>query len=160
MLITSPVRKAKPEDRAAVLAICEQDWSENGQFPLSMPKLEQKVSDILDGKGGIIGLIERKEIEAIMVLEISQFWYTDAWSLGEVLNYVRPEFRRSTNAKDMISFSKRCSDELGIPLVIGVVSNERTKAKLELYRRQLGEPCGGYFLYRRTPLVAAKASIG
>jgi hypothetical protein len=30
--------------------------------------------------------------------------------------------------------------------VIGVVSNERTKAKMELYRRQLGEPVGGYFL--------------
>jgi hypothetical protein len=158
MLITSPVRKAKPDDRDEVLRICVQDHSENGKFPLSVSKLEKKVSEILDDNAGVIGIIQRqREIEAIMILQLAMFWYTDQWMLEEVLNYVRPEFRRSTNAKDMISFGKRCSDELGIPLVIGVVSNERTKPKLELYRRQLGEPVGGYFMYRRAPLVPPRA---
>lgn len=158
MLITSPVRKAKPSDRDEVLRICEQDWKENGQFTLSMPKLEATVARILDGNGGIIGLIERTAgVEAIIVMQIGQFWYTDQWCLEETLNYVRPEFRRSTNAKDMIAFGKRCSDELSIPLVIGVVSNDRTKAKIELYRRQLGEQVGGYFIYQRRPLVATAA---
>lgn len=158
MLVTSPVRKAKPEDRAEVLHICEQDHRENGQFTLSKPKLEATVSRVLDGSAGVIGLIERSAgIEAIIMMQIGQFWYTDQWCLEETLNYVRPEFRKSTNAKDMISFGKRCSDELNIPLVIGVVSNERTKAKIELYRRQLGEQVGGYFIYQRRPLVVPAA---
>ena len=93
-IITSPVRKARPEDRDEVIRICVQDAKENAQFPLSLPKLERKVSDILDGNGGIIGLIERKGIEAIMVLQIAQFWYTEQWCLEETLNYVRPEYRQ------------------------------------------------------------------
>jgi RPA family protein len=57
----------------------------------------------------------------------------------------------------MIAFGKRCSDEINIPLVIGVVSNERTKAKMDLYRRQLGEPCGGYFVYSKRPFLKSAA---
>jgi hypothetical protein len=142
-----------------VIRICEEDWKDNGQFTLSGSKLENMVSRILDGHGGIIGIIQRdRDIEAIIMMLISQFWYTEDYCLEETLNYVRPEYRRSTNAKDMIAFGKRCSDEIGIPLVIGVVSNERTAAKLALYERQLGKPVGGYFFYsRRRPLIVAPA---
>lgn len=159
MLITSPVTKAKPSDKEAVIEICKEDYLENGQFSLSPAKLEQMVSGILDDGKGIIGVIRRNaEIEAVMLLQIQQFWYTDDWCLEEILNFVRPQFRRSTNAKDMIQFAKRCSDELGIPLVIGVVSNERTAAKLALYERQLGKSVGGYFLYSKKPFIPVVAS--
>jgi hypothetical protein len=159
MLITSPVTKARPDDRDEVIEICREDWEENSQFSLSMPKLETMVDRILDRGEGVIGLIRREgEIEALMVLQVSQFWYSDDWCLEEVLNFVRPQFRRSTNAKDMISFAKRCSDEIGIPLVIGIVSNERTAAKIALYERQLGKPCGGYFIYSKKRLAAPLAA--
>jgi GNAT superfamily N-acetyltransferase len=135
MLITIPVRKAKPRDREAILKICEQNHSENGQ-------------------GAIIGVVGRDRIEGLIMLLIAQFWYTEDWCLEEIMNFVLPDHRRSTHAKDLIAFAKRCSEEIGIPLVIGVVANERTKAKMELYRRQLGDPCGGYFLHRPAhPLV-------
>src|ERR1700761_4981750 len=154
MLITSPVTRAKPEDREQIIAICKEDWEENSQFSLSPAKLEGLISRILDKGEGIIGLIRRNsEIEAIMLLQFAQWWYSNDWALEEVINFVRPQFRRSTNAKDMIQFAKRCSDELGIPLIIGVVSNERTAAKLALYERQLGKSVGGYFLYSKKPLV-------
>ncbi len=152
-IITSPVRKARPEDRDEVIHICVQDAKENAQFPLSMRKLERKVADILDGNGGVIGLIQRKNIEAVIMMQITSPWYSEIYCLEETLNYVRPEYRRSTNAKDMISFGKRCSDELEIPLAIGVVSNERTKAKMALYERQLGPPVGGYFIYSKRHIV-------
>lgn len=156
MIITSPVTKAKPEDREEVLKICIEDHAENGQFSLSKPKLEQMVSGILENNKGVIGLIRRADaIEAIMMMHISQFWYTEEWCLEELLNFVRPQFRRSTNAKDMISYAKRCANQLEIPLIVGVVSNERTKPKMELYRRQLGDPVGGYFYY--PPKLASQA---
>lgn len=155
MITTIPVRKARLSDRGAILAICEQNWSENGQFGLSMRKVEKMVDRAFSNDGCIIGTVGRDRIEGIIMLLISQFWYTDDWCLEETMNYVLPEYRRSTHAKDMISFAKRCSDEIGIPLVIGVVSNERTKAKIELYRRQLGDPCGGYFLYAKKDVQAA-----
>jgi hypothetical protein len=157
MLVTLPVRKARPADRATILEICEQNHRENGQFSLSMPKVEHMIDRAFGKKDAIIGLVGRDKIEGLIVLLIAQFWYTEDWCLEEVLNYVLPEYRRSTHAKDMIAFAKRCSEEIGIPLVIGVVSNERTKAKIELYRRQLGDPSGGYFIHRPANPIQAQA---
>lgn len=153
MIITSPVRKARPTDRANILEMCEENHRDNGQFSLDMGKVEMMIDRAFNGGGAIIGVVGNNAVEGMMVLLISQFWYTNDWCLEEIQNYVRPAFRKSTHAKDMINFGMRCSDELGIPLVIGVVSNERTRAKMELYRRQLGDPCGGYFLHR--PIGAA-----
>lgn len=159
MIITSPVTKAKPSDKDAIIEICREDWEENAQFSLSAEKLERMVSSILDNGQGIIGIIRRNGvIEAVMLLKIIQFWYSEDYCLEETLNFVRPAFRRSTNAKDMIQFAKRCSDELGIPLVIGVVSNERTAAKVALYERQLGKSCGGYFIYSKKPFLPVVTS--
>lgn len=153
-LITSPVRKAQPEDRQQILEMCEENHRENGQFGLSPKKVTAMVDRAFTGGGAVIGVVGgHNSIEGMLLLLISQFWYTDDWCLEELQNYVRPEFRRSTHAKDMIAFGKRCSDEIGIPLVIGVVSNERTRAKMELYRRQLGDPVGGYFLHQPTPTM-------
>jgi hypothetical protein len=148
MLVTSPVRKAVVTDKPQIMQMCEENHRDNGQFSLDLGKVEAMIDKAFNGGGAIIGVVGKDQIEGMLVLLISQFWYTSDWCLEEIQNYVRPQFRKSTHAKDMINFGVRCSDELGIPLVIGVVSNERTRAKLELYRRQLGEPCGGYFLHK------------
>jgi hypothetical protein len=34
-----------------------------------------------------------------------------------------------------------------MPLMIGVMSNSRTDAKVKLYERQFGNPAGSFFLY-------------
>jgi hypothetical protein len=148
MLVTSPVRKAVLADKPQIMQMCEENHKDNGQFPLSPTKVEAMIDRAFNGGGAIIGVVGKGQIEGMLALFIGQHWYTDSWCLEEIQNYVRPQFRKSTHAKDMINFGQRCSDELSIPLVIGVVSNERTRAKMELYRRQLGEPCGGYFIYR------------
>jgi len=153
MITTLPVRRARPEDRETILSICVQNHGENGQFSYSPKKVEDMVDKALNRGGAIIGTVGENKIEGLILLIIGQHWYTDDWCLEEVMNYVLPDHRRSTHAKDMITFAKRCSDEIKIPLVIGVVSNERTKAKIELYRRQLGEPVGGYFIHRPSTLA-------
>lgn len=152
-LVTSPVRKAHLDDKPQIMEMCIENHRENGQFSLDESKVESLIDRAFNGGGAIIGVVGKDAIEGMLVLCIQQFWYTSDYCLEEVQNYVRPEYRRSTNAKDMINFGKRCSDELGIPLVIGVVSNDRTRPKMELYRRQLGDAVGGYFLYPK------KASI-
>ena len=153
MLVTSPVRKAVLADKSEILEMCVENHRDNGQFTLSLPRVESMIDKAFNRGGTIIGVVGMGRIEGMIVLNIGQFWYSEDWILEEVQNYVRPQFRKSTHAKDMINFGKRCSDELGIPLVIGVVSNERTRAKLELYRRQLGEPAGGYFLHKPTTVA-------
>lgn len=148
MLVTSPVRKAVLADKPELMKMCEENHRDSGQFSLAPTKVEATIDRALNGGGAIIGVVGKQQIEGMLFLLISQFWYSDDWVLEEIQNYVRPQFRKTTHAKDMINFGRRCSDELGIPLVIGVVSNERTRAKMELYRRIMGESVGGYFLHK------------
>jgi hypothetical protein len=59
---------------------------------------------------------------------------------------VHPKHRRSRHANALLKYSKHLSDEVGIPLLIGIISNKRTEAKVRLYRKHLPET-GSFFLY-------------
>jgi hypothetical protein len=141
------VRLAKPQDEDEIFAICKLLHSENGLFPMSEEAVRGRIRECTEQRGGIIGVIGVPgQIEAIICLILNKFWYTDAWSLDEQFAYVLPNHRRSSNAKELIVFGKACAEQIGLPLVIGVLSNERTEAKVRLYERQLGAPAGAFFL--------------
>jgi hypothetical protein len=141
------VRLAKPEDEEEIFAICNLLHEENGLFHMDEEKVRARIRECTGQRGGIIGVIgDPGEVEAIICLVLNQFWYTNEWSLDEQFAYVLPNHRRSANAKELIVFAKACAQELKLPLVIGVLSNERTEAKVRLYERQLGAPAGAYFL--------------
>jgi hypothetical protein len=146
---TSPVRKAGQRDEEELMAICHKLHSENGLFEMNEDKVRSMLRKAFNQDGGIIGALGPPgQIEGAIYMLISNYWYSDQWFLEELFSFVLPEYRRSTNAKDLITFAKRCSDELGIPLVIGVISNERTEAKVALYQRQLNKPAGAFFVHR------------
>lgn len=86
-------------------------------------------------------------LRGMIFMTIGQLWYSDQWVLEELFSYVPPEFRRSDYAKDLIDFAKKQADELSLKLMIGILSNERTEAKVRLYTRKLGPPAGAYFVY-------------
>jgi GNAT superfamily N-acetyltransferase len=141
------VRLAKPEDEEEIMAICRQLHEENGIFPMSETKVRAKVHECLYQRGGIMGVVgEPGEIEAVICLTLGQAWYSDAWSLEEHFAFVLPNHRGSEDAKELVIFAKACARELGLPLMIGILSNERTAAKVRLYQRQLGAPAGAFFL--------------
>lgn len=157
MLTTLPVRKATPADMPELMEMCRELHEENAQFPMNDAKVTEMLNRAFNGGGAIVGVLgQTGSIEGAILLLINSWWYTDAWCIEEIFSYVRPQYRKSTNAKDLITFGKRCSDELGIPLVIGVVSNVRTRAKVGLYTRQLSEPSGAYFIYGKTLKQDAK----
>ena len=148
MLVTSPVRKAIPDDAPELMEICRELHAENGMFKMDEGKVHHMLDRAFNQQGALIGALgPTGHIEGAIFMLISSFWYTNDFCLEELFSYVRPEHRRSTNAKELVNFGKRCSDELGIPLVIGVVSNIRTQAKVGLYKRQLADPVGAYFAY-------------
>lgn len=159
MLITSKVRKATLADLPELMEMCRELHLENAQFTMNDAKVTEMIQRAFNGKGAVIGVLgSTGTIEGAILLLINSWWYTDEFCLEEIFSYVRPAFRKSTNAKELITFGKRCSDELGIPLVIGVVSNERTRAKVGLYTRQLSEPSGAYFIYGKTLKQDAKTA--
>jgi GNAT superfamily N-acetyltransferase len=84
-----------------------------------------------------------------VLLRIGQMWYSDTLVVEERAVFTHPEYRsaKGGRARKLCEFSKKVADDLGIPLIIGVLSNHRTEAKVRLYERQFGKPSGAFFLY-------------
>ena len=64
--------------------------------------------------------------------------------------FVHPDFRsaKGGRAAKLCKFAKETADRMEMPLMIGVLSNSRTAAKIRMYERQFGSPTGVYFLYK------------
>jgi len=101
------------------------------------------------GVAGVIGGGPGEKLEGAIVLRIGPVWYSPEPILEEKAIYVAPEFRaaKGGRARKLAEWAKGISENLGIPLAIGVLSNSRTEAKIRLYERVFGAPAGVYFLY-------------
>lgn len=142
------VRIATRADEAEIVRLLHVMHAENGMHPLDERCASEFFSRAFDRKGGIIGVIgEPGGIKAMIYLLVTRFWYTRDAHLEECFNYVRPDCRKSDYAATLIKFAQRCSDEIKIPLVIGVLTNNRMESKVRLYRQKLGIPAGAFFVY-------------
>jgi hypothetical protein len=142
------VRLATPGDEPELMALCRALHGEIGLFSFSESKVRGVIQQYFERRGGIIGVIgPSNAIEASICLIIAEQYYTTDWHLMEMWNFVAAPYRRSRNAEALIEFAKRCSTQIGLPLIIGVMSNVRTAPKVRLYQRRLGVPSGAFFCY-------------
>jgi len=152
----SIVRKATPEDEQQIWNMFRLLHQENGVFSFSEQKLNWILQRVLyperippndtafRGFMGVIG--PSSELEACILLGIGAYWYSEDYLLEEYFTFVHPKHRKSKHARALIAYSKHMSDEIGIPLLIGILSNQKTQAKIRLYKQQLPE-AGAFFLY-------------
>jgi hypothetical protein len=142
------VRAATREDEPEIIRLLHLMHAEGGLFTLDLDRARETFAQAFDRKGGIIGVIGPSDnIEAMIGLMISRMWYTTEDNISEYFNFVRPDKRQTNHARELIAFAKRCSDHIGPPLMIGVLTNQDVLAKVRLYRRLLGDPVGAFFLY-------------
>ena len=157
------VRVAGPEDMDGIMDLARLLNQENSVFPLNEDKAKDLIIPSLFKDGGIIGVIGSPDkIEGCVMLRVATQWYSDGVFLEEMAVYVHPEFRaaKGGRARKLVEFAKKVSQELNLPLMIGVMSHGRTDAKVKLYERQFGEPAGSFFLYGvRTGELANSADI-
>ena len=156
MSCPSVVRVAKPDDRQEIWRLFLQGHRENGQFTLAPEKVDFFLSRALfpeiipewdTGPRGAIGVIgDVGALEALVFVTIGTYWYSHDRHLEEFIVYVDPECRRSMHARALVTWMKQQSDLIGLPLVTGIISNERTEAKVALYSRMLPR-VGAFFLY-------------
>ncbi len=153
----SVVRVAKPADLQEIWRLFLQSHQENGQFLLAPEKVDWIIERALhperipswDTSSRIVIAVigPPGALEALVLTSIDTFWYTNERHLGEYLVYVDPEKRKSNHARALVEWMKHQSDITGLPLLTGIISNERTEAKVRLYRR-LVPHIGAFFLYR------------
>lgn len=162
----SIVRTATLEDHQEIWRLFLQAHNENGIFKLSPAKVEFFIQRALQphlihpqdlGPRGMIGVIgPRDRLEAICFVIIGSFWYSEDHHIEELLVYVDPEYRETGHAKTIIAWMKRTSDDIGIPVLSGIMSTHRTEAKVRLYKRQMPQ-IGAFFLYPAPGLVAGSS---
>ena len=145
------IRLGTPADEKGMLDLALSAWEENGIKGVNPEKMLGMIKPALYLWQGLVGIIgdPNGKIEAAVLLRISQMWYSDSWMLEEKAIFVDPEFRsaKGGRARMLCEFSKKVAEDLNIPLLIGVLSNQRTEAKVRLYERQFGSPAGAFFLY-------------
>jgi len=145
------VRIGTPEDVHDIMELALSACDENGFVDPNPQRLLAEIWPALNLDRGMVGIIgeDGKKPEAAVLLRIGTMWYSDADVLEEKAIFVHPEYRsaKGGRARRLCEFSKQVADKLGIPLIIGVLSNHRTEAKVRLYERQFGKPSGAFFLY-------------
>lgn len=151
MAVNIEVRIGTPKDVHDIMELALSACGENGFVDPNPQKLLAEIWPALNLDRGLIGIIgsEGEKPEAAVLLRVGSMWYSDADVLEEKAIFVHPEYRNAKGgrARRLCEFSKQVSDGLGIPLIIGVLSNHRTEAKVRLYERQFGKPSGAFFLY-------------
>ena len=145
--MTSKIRVAGPKDYDEVWRLLMLGHDENALFPLSPGKVKWFVNRMLDpdsippeetGVRGIIGVVgEVGSLEGLAFIITGEFWYTEAKHLEELIIFVDPEHRRSDHAKSLLNWAKSLPDTTGLPLLTGILSNDRVEAKCRLYQRIL-----------------------
>jgi GNAT superfamily N-acetyltransferase len=145
------VRVGTPEDIDELMKLAMSACDENGFVEPNPQKLLSELWHglvLADGIVGVIGGVGEK-LEGAVLLRISEMWYSDSRILEEKAIFIHPDYRsaKGGRARRLVEFAKRCAGELDIPLLIGVLSNDRTEAKVRMYERQFGKATGAFFLY-------------
>ncbi|NBR32732.1 MAG: hypothetical protein EBT84_11315 [Sphingomonadaceae bacterium] len=145
------IRIGTPEDLDGLMQIAMMATEENAFLDPNPAKLAAEMWPALHQDHGIVGIIGPKDgqIEGAVLLRVGDMWYSDTQVVEEKAIFIHPDYRsaKGGRAKRLCDFSKKVADALGIPLIIGVLSNSRTEAKVRMYERQFGKPSGAFFLY-------------
>ena len=145
------IRLANPQDLDEIMSIAMMACDENGFLNPNPAKLAGEIWPALHQDHGLCAVIGKPGgmIEGLVLLRIGNMWYSDSQVVEEKAIFIHPDFRsaKGGRASKLCEFSKKVADSLGIPLIIGVLSNHRTSAKVRMYERQFGPPSGAFFLY-------------
>jgi len=151
MTIEPAVRVGTPADVDDIMELALAACKENGFVNPNPMKLLEQIWAALNRDHGVVGLIGEpgEKPQGAILLRVVSMWYSDEQILEEKAIFIHPDYRsaKGGRARRLCEFAKQISDGLGIPLLIGVLSDHRTEAKVRLYERQFGEPSGAFFLY-------------
>ena len=143
------VRIGTLDDLDPMMELALMGAAENGISISSPRKVLEEVYPALARKGGLMGVVGPRggKPQGGVLLRIVEPWYTDTEVLEERAIFIHPDHRsaKGGRAARLCEFSIKVSDELGLPLMIGVLSNHRTAAKVKLYERFFGPPSGAYW---------------
>ena len=145
------VRIGTPDDVDDIMSLALSACDENGFVEPDPVRLLTEIWPALNLEDGVIGIIGKngEKPEGAILLRVVTMWYSNHQILEEKAVFIDPQYRsaKGGRARCLCEFAKKVADSLGLPLLIGVLSNQRTEGKVRLYERQFGPPSGAFFLY-------------
>jgi hypothetical protein len=148
------VRTGQPQDMPITMEMAREVARENGIVQMDEKKVAQEFWPALNLDGGIVGIIgeDRTAPEGFILLRVARQWYSSDPTLEERVAFVRADYRakKGGRARKLCEFAKHTAETLRLPLTIGILSNQRTEAKIRLYKRVFGEPAGAFWLIGAT----------
>ena len=155
------VRIAGVKDEDAVISLTIMDLKENAicVAPIDQDSVVTLVRTGTRKEGGIVSVIDGPDGKpvATQIIVPEKWWWSRAYHLVKMVDYVHPDHRKSTHAAHLIEFSKWCADtwtqNFGYPtfILLGVLSTVKTRGKVRLYGKH-ATPIGATFLYPYPPL--------
>lgn len=144
------VRTGTPEDIYLMMDLALAACEENGLSRPNPQKLAAEIWSSLNLHYGIIGIIGDygKPLEAAVLLRVENQWYSDDLVMNERAVFVAEPFRQAKGgrASKLLDFATTAASTLGLPLMIGILSNQRTEGKVRTYERKLGAAAGAYWI--------------
>jgi len=132
------VRIIARDEEENVVDLCRKLHGENGLFKMDDNKVRTMLSRAFDRQGGILaGVGSKGKLEGLLLILLSNFWYSNDPHWEEIFLYVLPEYRKSRNAVELLRFAKWCAEQTPYPLFIGIMPNAASQRKVYLYDRQL-----------------------
>lgn len=142
------VRAARPEDEDNIFKLLCLLYDENAPFQMSEKKVRRMIAEGARDRSVIIGVIDAPDgtIAGSVGALFAQWWHTEDWHIDEMWNFVHPEHRKSSYARDLISYMKWVSERMEMSLHMGIITATKMEAKIRLYRRQM-LPVGALFVH-------------
>ena len=132
-----------------MMALALSAVEDNGLTGANPADLLQEIWPSLNLDHGIVGIVDEEPIRAAALLRVDPIWYNKAknWIVERAI-FVHPEARaaKGGRARILCDWVKQVQGGLDMPLIIGILSSERTEAKVRLYERKFGKPAGAYWI--------------
>ena len=159
------VRFAVASDEDEIMRLMHAAFREQPIFPLNEHKMRGAIRkctlENLNDRKGFVAVIDGPDgLEAYLIAVFAQYWYTDAFHIEELSNFVHPDHRRGKHhARNLMEFAKWFSEFCGAPLIMGILSTQRLEPKTRLYQRQM-KLCGAVFVHNTGHVGDALSEAG
>lgn len=143
------IRPATVGDEDKLYDLLCMAWRENAPYQISQKKVCMMIDAATHDKEVIVGVIDTPDgtgLSGSIGGFFSQWWYTEDFHIEECWNFVHPEHRKSTHARDLINYMKWVSENMDMPLHMGILTATKLEEKVRLYRRQMPQ-VGAAFAY-------------
>lgn len=146
------VRMATPADLDPLIELLREMHAETGIGRFDPERAQHAVVAGISRKGGVVGVVRSSEgiVEASIGLFIGLNWYSSDPHLFDLWSFVGEPYRKTTHAKLLIGFAKSAALDLGLPLMMTLITNERTQRKERLFERQMPK-AGSVFAFNVGP---------